>query len=151
METLRGELTYHFMHPCRETKSLKSYIFFKFTHYAISPSILHFSPTCLGSPTLDVKTTNECFVVTRTHFSAPTQSLWSGHSCGGNFSFGGRSFGCLGLFPLLRSAIVMLTRVNCLQLQNHEVIVVTVCMRSWKPKGLSINSELITCCGVLLT
>ena len=95
-----------------------------------------------------------CFVLlfnTRTHFSAPTQSLWSGHSCGGNFSFGERSFGCLGLFPLLRSAIVMLTRVNCLQLQNHEVIVVTVCMRSWKPKGLSINSELITCCGVLLT
>ena len=42
------------------------------------------------------------------------KSLCSGHSCGGNFFFDGRS---LGLLPLLRFRNVLLTHANCTQLR----------------------------------
>ena len=51
------------------------------------------------------------------------KSLWSGHPCGPDFSFDGRSFRDLGLRPLLRSSYVLLTHSNCLQ-DNHRVMVV---------------------------
>ena len=49
------------------------------------------------------------------------KSLWSGHPCGPDFSFDGRSFRDLGLRPLLRSSYVLLTHANCLQ-GNHRVM-----------------------------
>ena len=56
------------------------------------------------------------------------KSLCSGHSCGGNFFFDGRS---LGLLPLLRSKNVLSTHANCTQLKPSSSLM------TWVQVGLS--------------